>query len=189
MYSPPFFDDVTVKGAHFDVHLSNLEQCLRRIKDCGYTLNALKCKFLQTRIKYLGYIVENGNVSLDPERIEVITNFPTPKNVKALRRFLGMCQFCSRFLPDLNCRLIPLHNLTQKKVPYIWSPECQNAFEYAKSKFQQAPVLRLPAISDKFILETDASDLGIGSVLKAVSTDGNEFIVSYYSSKLNNTEG
>ena len=99
---PPFYDDIMVKGTDFKTHLVNLELLLSRIRGCGYTLNALKCQFFRTKIKYLGYVIENGRISLDPERVDTISNFPVPSTVKALRRFLGMCQFCSRFIPNLN---------------------------------------------------------------------------------------
>ena len=181
---PPFYDDIMVKGTDFETHLLNLEKVFTRIRECGYTLNALKCQFFRTSIKYLGYIIDNGRISLDPERIEAIRNFPVPLNVKSLRRFLGMVQFCSRFIPDLNRELSPLHGLTRKNVQFNWNEECQKSFEYAKEKLSKPPVLGLPSINDYFILETDASDKGIGACLKAVSPFGREFIVAFYSSKL-----
>ena len=95
---PPFYDDIMVKGTNFKTHVYNLRSVLQRIKTCGYTLNALKCHFFRTSIKYLGHIIENGKISLEPERIETLGNTPVPKDLKSLRRFLGMCQFCSRFL-------------------------------------------------------------------------------------------
>ena len=78
--------------------------------------------------------------------------------------------------------------MTRKNVAFTWSLGCQEAFDYAKSKLSHPPVLHLPSLSDTFILETDASDRGIGCCLKVVSSDGEEFIVSYYSSKLSQTE-
>ena len=66
---PPFYDDVTVKSVTFKQHLENARLVLQRIKSCGFTLNALKCMFFQVKIKYLGHIIENGNVSIDPKRV------------------------------------------------------------------------------------------------------------------------
>ena len=185
---PPFYDDIMVKGTDFKTHLVNLELVLSRIRGCGYTLNALKCQFFRTKIKYLGYVIENGRISLDPERVDTICNFPVPSTVKALRRFLGMCQFCSRFIPNLNRELSSLHDLTRKNVPFVWTVECQKSFEYAKKKLLEPPVLCLPSVDDYFVLETDASNGGIGACLKAVSRSGREFLVAFYSSKLTETE-
>ena len=127
-------------------------------------------------------------ISLDPERIEKIVMFPVPHNVKALRRFTGMAQFCSRFVPDFNSKLAPLYALTRKDVPYEWNDACQKAFEYVKAKLTSSPVLQSPRTYDTFILETDASDWGIGGCLKGRSDNGDEYVVSYHSSKLNDTE-
>ena len=131
---PPFYDDITIKGKTFKDQLHNSRLVLQRVKDYGYTLNALKCMFFQTRIKYLGHIIEKGKISLDPERINIIVNFPIPKTIKSLRRFLRMAQFCSQFISDFICSLSPLYDLTRKDVPFIWTLECQNAFDYVKNQ-------------------------------------------------------
>ena len=72
---PPFYDDIMVKGTNFKTHVYNLRSVLQRIKTCEYTFNALKCHFFRTSIKYLGHIIENGKISLDPERIETYVIF------------------------------------------------------------------------------------------------------------------
>ena len=185
---PPFYDDVTIKSGTFSGHLHNTKLILQRVRDCGFTLNALKCFFFQVKIKYLGHIIENGCISIDPERIKSIINFPVPHDVKSLRRFTGMAQFCSRFIQDFNTRLAPLYALTRKNATFIWNDACQDAFNYIKNKLSSSPVLRSPCASDTFILETDASDWGIGGCLKGLSKNGDEYVVSYYSEKLTDTE-
>lgn len=185
---PPFYDDVTVKSGTFVGHVHNARSVLQRVRECGFTLNVLKCYFFQRKIKYLGHVIENGKISLDPDRIEKIVSFPTPHNVKSLRRFTGMAQFCSRFVPDFNSKLAPLYALTRKDVPFEWNDACQNAFEYVKLKLTSSPVLQSPRTCDTFILETDASDWGIGGCLKGRRDNGDEYVVSYHSSKLNDTE-
>ena len=158
---PPFYDDITIKSGTFSGHLHNTRAVLQRIRDCGFTLNALKCFFFQTKINYLGHVIENGKISLDPERVKKIVSFPVPHNVKALRRFTGMAQFCSRFVENFNTRLAPLYALTKKNVPFTWSDSCQEAFEYVKRKLTSCPVLLSPRPTDTFIFETDASDFSI----------------------------
>ena len=137
---------------------------------------------------YLGHVIENGNISLHSECIHLIVEFPVATNVKALHQFIGMAQFCSRFIPHLNVELAPLYHLTQKNVPYDWTSECQASFEFVKEKLTTAPVLHSPSTSDSFILQTDASDLGIGCCLKASSGNREEFIVGYDSAKLSDME-
>ena len=108
---PPYFDDVNIKGYSFDDHLKKVKLVLTQIRKSGFTLNALKCRFFQIRMKYLGHIVENGSVSIDPDRVKAIVDLPAPGNVKEVRRFIGMVQFCNRFVSNLNDRLSPLYNL------------------------------------------------------------------------------
>ena len=184
---PAYYDDVMVKGKTFKEHLQNVRSVLSRIRKCGYTLNALKCTFFQLKAKYLGHILENGNVTLDPDRVAAITECETPKDLKALRRFLGMSQYCSRFIPKFNDKLTPLYDLLRKNKSYVWNEDCQRAFDYVKTKLTSAPILKSPCTSDNFILETDASDTGIGCCLKTHSRDG-EHIVAYHSGKLSENE-
>ena len=126
-------------------------------------------------------------ISLDQKRASIIQNFPIPKKLKELRRFIGMSQFCHRFIKDLNLILAPLYNLTKAKVNFTWSRECQIAFEKVKSLLVKPPVLLSPSDTNNFILETDASDIGIGYCLKISNEKGEEFIVGYGSSKFSET--
>ena len=184
---PPYFDDITVKGSTFNEHLENIRLSLARVRKSGFTLNAFKCKFFRIRMGYLGHIIENGTVSLDPERVSAVLKIEPPTNVKSLRSFIGMIQFCSRFIPNLNERIAPLYNLLKKGTRYVWTGECQTAFIYIKSILTSPPVLRCPMSMDQFILETDASDVGIGACLK-VNSNGKEYIVGYHSGKFHDSQ-
>ena len=90
---PPFFDDVTIKGHTFPEHKQNVIKVLQHILETGFTLNALKCYFFQHHLPYLGHIIDNGKITLDPSRIKAIHEFPVPTTVKSLCSFLGMAQF------------------------------------------------------------------------------------------------
>ena len=65
---PPYYDDINIIGRSFEEHLANARKVLERVRQCGFTLNALKCNFFQTRISYLGHVIENGTVAVDPSR-------------------------------------------------------------------------------------------------------------------------
>ena len=184
---PPYFDDVNIKGYSFDDHLKKVKLVLTQIRKSGFTLNALKCRFFQIRMKYLGHIVENGSVSIDPDRVKAIVDLPAPRNVKEVRRFIGMVQFCNRFVSNLNDRLSPLYNLLRKDISFNWSVECDQAFKFVKDTLSNPPVLRCPKSGDHFVLETDSSDVGIGACLKVLS-QGKEYIVAYHSGKLHEAQ-
>ncbi len=178
-----------IKGHDFPNHLSNIRKVLSRIRESGLTLNALKCKFFQTSLPYLGHIIDSGTIRIDPACTRPIIDMPTPSNVKSVKEFLGMAQFCDRFIPNFSILAAPLHELTQPQAPFHWTPECQTAFDSIKTMLTSAPVLRAPESSDFFILETDACDKGEGVCLKVrASDDCSEHIVAYASRKFNSTE-
>ena len=164
---PPFYDDIIIKGITFHDHVNNVVQILTCIHECGFTLDALKCKFFQTKLPYLGHIIDNGSIRIDPSRIQAIADLPTPQDVKSLRHFLGMAQFCECFISNFSVISAPLHDLTKPNVPYVWSKKCQEAFSTIKDLLATALVLWAPDSRDYFILETDASDKGEGVCLKA----------------------
>ena len=101
-------------------------------------------------------------ISLDPERISTIISLSPPNNVKPLRSFIGMTQFCSRFVHNLNTILAPLYELLKGGNSFSWSVECQTSFDKINSILSSPPILYTPCKGDKFILETDAIDIGIG---------------------------
>ena len=88
----PFFDDVNIKGYSFNDHCTNVKLVLTRIREAGFTLNALKSKFFKKRLKYLGHIIEDGKVMIDPDRGKAIMVIPRPSGKKELRSFIGMIQ-------------------------------------------------------------------------------------------------
>ena len=186
---PPFYDDVVIKGSDFKQHTSNARRVLTRIRQSGLTLNALKCKFFQQTLPYLGHVIDKGQIRLDPARIQCITEFPPPSNAKSLKEFLGMAQFCDRFVPNFSVVAAPLHELAKPSSPFSWTPDAQTALKTLKQLLISAPVLRAPTSDNSFILEVDASDKGEGACLKARSSrDGKIYIVAYTSRKFNEAE-
>ena len=136
---PPFYDDVVIKGCDFAMHVSNVRKVLSRIGESGLTLNALKCNFFQTSLPYLGHIIDNGNICIDPECTRIIVNIPMPSNEKSLKEFLGMAQFCYRFISHFSTIAAPVHALTQPSVPFQWTIECLAAFDKIKDMLTIAP--------------------------------------------------
>lgn len=186
---PPFFDDVVIKGKDFKHHLGNVEKILNDIRAANLTLNVFKCFFFQKKLKYLGHIITNRTISLDPDRIEAIKNIPAPTSVKTLRKFIGMIQFCSDFCEKLNIILAPLYDNLKKKKPFEWSPACQEAFSKVKEILCTAPVLYTPSKCDKLVLETDACDIGAGGCLKAYDNNNKLIgVVGYCSKKFKEAE-
>ena len=179
---PPFYDDVTIKSRGFRAHIENAKKILDDVRAANLTLNALKCSFFQRKIKYLGHVISEHSIETDPDRMKAVVDLPPPTDVKSLRRFIGMVQFCSKFVDHLNVILAPLYDLLKSKTKFVWSSACQQSFDRLKTIMSSPPVLYSPTVQDTFILETDASVVGLGGVLKARNSRGT-FVVGYCSKK------
>jgi hypothetical protein len=99
------------------------------------------------------------------EREEAIREFPPPKNLKAMRRFLGMARFYARFVKDFSFIAEPLHALKRKGAKFSWGPSQQEAFDKLKRALTAAPVLQVPDFSKESVLVCDSSDVAISAVL------------------------
>ena len=120
---------------------------------------------MQKKILYLGHIISEDGIETDPNKTEVVKNWPTPKNIKELRSFLGMCSYYRHFVSNFSHIASPLHALTKQNSKFEWSSKCDEAFNCLKEKLVNPPILALPDFSLPFILDTDASTVAIAGVL------------------------
>jgi hypothetical protein len=148
-----------------DLHALTHE-VLRRLTKYDLYLKPEKCSFDQTSIEYLGIIIDNGNVRMDPAKVQGITKWPHPTKVKEIQSFLGFCNFYRRFIHDYSKIAHPLFHLTKKDIPFTWTTTQQSAFDTLIHSFTVAPVLLLPDRARPFRLITDASDFAVSAILE-----------------------
>ena len=130
-------------------------------------------------LSYLGHIVSGTGVSVDPAKINAITNWPVPTNVKQLRGFLGLSGHYRRFVRQYTQLAAPLTQLLRKDA-FVWTNEAEQAFRSLQNALTHTPTLALPNFSKAFTVETDASGQRVGAVL---SQEGRP--IAYFSKKLN----
>ena len=99
-------------SSSLEEHLVRLEAVLGKLRSAGLKLNTQKCSFFQTSIKYLGHVVSREGVSVDPEKVEAVREWPVPATYHQLRRCLGFVSFYRRFIPGFAKIAAPLHALT-----------------------------------------------------------------------------
>ena len=100
----------------------------KRVTEVSLKLKPSKCKFLQKELEYLGHVVSRDGLKTNPRLVEVVREIPTPKSVQETRRFLGLSSYYRRFIPNFAKIAQPLHDLTWKDVPILWSADCDSAF-------------------------------------------------------------
>lgn len=181
-----YLDDLIVFGRNLDAHNKNLTDVFERLRKVNLKLNPGKCNFLQKEILYLGHVVSAEGVKPDPEKITVLQNYPIPETADEVKRFVAFCNYYRKFIPKFAEITLPLNKLSRKGEDFIWSEECQNAFEILKTSMITPPILQFPDFSEsnKFILQTDASGTAVGAVL----CNNNRKPVAYASRPLNKAE-
>ena len=140
-----------------------------RLREARLTVNLAKSEFCQATIQYLGYVVGQGQIKQVTAKIDAILRYAAPRDKKSLMRFLCTIGYYRRFCVDLSSLINPLTNLLGKNVKFIWSKECNEAFERVKRLLMTSPVLITANYEKQFSLYVDASDVGIGDVLTQTS--------------------
>jgi len=124
-----YLDDIILFSHDLDSHLERLQRLFDRLREANLKLKPSKCHILQRQVNFLGFTVSREGVDTDPTKIEAITQWPVPQNLRQSRAFVGLCQYYRRFVPGVSEVAAPLYALTKKNVRFHWSSECQNAFD------------------------------------------------------------
>ena len=128
-------------------------------------LNWENCHFMVNQGIVLGHIISSRGIEVDKAKIELISQLPSPTNVKTARQFLGNAGFYRRFIKDFSKIAKPLYKLLEKVAKFVWGNECQKSFEELESHLTTATIVRAPNWQLPFEVMCDASDLAIGAVL------------------------
>lgn len=147
------------------MHLQHLKLVLQRFREANIKLKPSKCPFAHCKVNYLGHVVLREGVSPDPEKIRAVQEFPIPKTVRDVRAFLGLSGYYRKFVPKFSLIAAPLHDLTKKNSPFLWTDACHASFLQLKEALVSAPILAFPDFHLQFHLYVDANNEGIGMIL------------------------
>lgn len=139
----------------------------------SFSSKAEKCEFHVLTVSFQGFIVSEGSIQMDPAKVRAVSEWPTPGIHKEHQRFLGFVNFY-RCIRNFSSIAAPQHALTSPACKFQWTPQADQAFPTLKVRFSSAPVLVLPDPHQQFVVEVDASDIGIGAVLSQRSKEDNK---------------
>ncbi|GBL80842.1 Retrovirus-related Pol polyprotein from transposon 297, partial [Araneus ventricosus] len=182
-----YLDDIIIVGRTFEEHLNNLRKVFQRLQKANLKLNPKKCRFFQREVAYLGHVISAEGVKTDSEKIKAVVDWPRPDKIHDLRSFLGLCTYYRRFVKNFSTIARPLHKLTEAKSNFNWTDECEKSFNSLKQALTSSPILTYPRTDKDFILDTDASNEGIGAVLSQ-NTGNEERVIAYFSKSLGKPE-
>ena len=172
-----------------------LEECqeqtkrmLDRMKEEDLYLKLAKCAFNQTEVEYLGLVVRNGEVLMDPTKLKAVEQWKLPKSVKAVRSFIRFCNFYRKFILNFSALARPLHDLTKKGVSFHWGKEQDDAFIKLKETFLSAPVIKMLDTTRLFFVMTDASLAATGGILMQKDSNGDLHPCAYHSTTFSPAE-
>ncbi|GFY42744.1 retrovirus-related Pol polyprotein from transposon 297 [Trichonephila inaurata madagascariensis] len=166
----PYLDDVAIFSENWDDHISHIDKVLERIQNARLTIKPAKCKFAQDSVKYLGHVVGLGKRSPAQLKVQTILDFPVPRTKTQVRAFLGIAGYYRQYIPMFSSLAAPLTEQLKgkSKKGYIdWTSE---------------------NVKNQYILQTDASDTGIGIVLAQRNDRGEEHPILYLSKKFSDAE-
>ena len=159
-----FIDDILIYSKNEEEHAEHLRIILQRLREHKlYSFS--KCDFWLKEVQFLGHIISEAGISVDPSKIQDVLNWKTPESVSEIRSFLGLAGYYRRFVPDFSKIARPMTELLKKGVKFVWDDKCEQAFQTLRKLLTSAPVLSQPDITQHFDVYCDASGMGLGYIL------------------------
>lgn len=147
-----FFDDILIYSRTLPDHEEHLRQVLTLLRRDQWKVKRSKCEFAQQQLAYLGHVVSAQGVATDPEKIQAVADWPMPKDVKDVGRFLGLAGYYLHFVRHFGILARPLLNLLKKGIPFVWTENTEQSFQLLKQSLMLAPVQALPDFSKQFTI-------------------------------------
>ena len=160
-----YLNDIIIHSETFESHGERLNEVFSRLRKAGFKLKPAKCELFRPEVTFLGHSITNKGVKPSPEKVRVIQNWKRPMTVTQVRSFLGFASYYRRYIRNFSVRAAPLNRLLEAGQAFVWTDEIEDAFNDLKFALTGEEVMAFPRDDGLLVLDTDASDSGIGAVL------------------------
>ena len=171
-FTTAYLDDILVWSPSPEAHLCHLQEVFDRLRAAGLKLKREKCDFFQQRLEYLGHYVTPEGITPCQDKVNAIVSLQPQTTPKEVRSFIGTVRYYRRYIPEFSEIARPLTFLTRKSKEFIWTKECQEAFQTLKDALISDPILVFPDMNKEMAVHVDASDVAVGAVLVQHHNDG-----------------
>jgi hypothetical protein len=178
-----FIDDILIYSKNREEHEEHLRLVLQVLREHQLYAKFSKCDFFQKKIHYLGHVLSEEGVAVDPDKIKSIMEWPTPKDVSDIRSFMSLARYYKRFIKGFSKIWSPITTLQKKGTNFTWTQKCEERFQTLKHLLTHAPVLKISDSEDDFLVCIYAYKEGLGGVLMQGGS-----VIYYESQKLNEHE-
>ncbi|KAI4900377.1 hypothetical protein NFI96_000695, partial [Prochilodus magdalenae] len=185
-----YIDDILIYSPDYSSHVQHVRQVLTRLLKHQLYVKGEKCEFHLKSTSFLGYVISPEGVVMDDHKVDAVVNWPTPKSVRDLQRFLGFAHFYRRFIRSFSTIAAHFTSLLKGNAKRLaWNAQAESAFNELKARFTSAPLLKHPDPSEPFVVEVDASNLGVGAVLSQRHGSPKKlYPIAFFSHKLSPAE-
>ncbi|KAL0418873.1 UNVERIFIED_CONTAM: Retrovirus-related Pol polyprotein from transposon.6 [Sesamum radiatum] len=178
-----FIDDILVYSPSEHKHEEHLRIVLQTLREKQLYAKFSKCGFWLKSVAFLGHIISEEGIIVDPRKVEAIGVWPRPMNVVEVRSFLGVASYNRKFVEGFSKIAMPLTRLTQKIVKFEWDSACEGSFTELKQRLASSPVLALSSNNGAIVIYSNASKNELGCVVIQ-----NDKVIAFASRKLKSYE-
>jgi hypothetical protein len=178
-----FIDDILIFSKNEEEHDEHLRLVLQKLRENQLYAKLKKCEFWLKEVLFLGHIISEGGISVDPSKVKDILSQKTPQNISDIRSFLGLARYYRRLIEGFSKISKPMTKLLAIGNTFEWTPTRETSFQELKKRLTMAPVLTMPDMEKPFSIYCNISGQGLGCVLMQ---DGH--VVAYASRQLRKHE-
>jgi hypothetical protein len=176
-----YLDDILVYSKTVAEHLKHLATVMQKLQQEKLLINMKKSSLMKTDLIYLGFVISTNELRMDPDKVEVIKNFPSPKNIFEERSFHRLASFYRKFIKNFSgINTMMMDTMKKRHKSFQWTEEAEKSFNLFKKNITEQPVLVLSDFRKTFQVKCDASGFAIGAVLSQEDRP-----IAYFSEKMN----